>query len=174
MHSRHLIVSSIQPLSDVLVALQRSAYTAVVRITEVKSPLQKMASPANAGTPRNLTTTATTPARKTTEQHINQAQAGFNHFFWNYNFFWNLNIVFFYGLFMFSLVFQRSILRGITAETQMETPNPGASPPAHLNDGISAPYPAAVSPPIAFTSVPLHQCDTVNPPRIPSWTKKQV
>lgn len=55
---------------SVIVSLQRIAYTAVVRTTEGKSPLQKIASPANAGIPRSLTTMATTPARKTTEQHI--------------------------------------------------------------------------------------------------------
>ncbi len=55
---------------EAVLVFQRSAYTAVVRTTEGKSSLQKMASPANAGTPRNLTTMATTPARKTTIQHI--------------------------------------------------------------------------------------------------------
>lgn len=50
---------------------------------------------------------------------------------------------------MLALVFQRSILRRTTAETLMETPNRGASPPARPNDGTSAPYPAAVSPPFS-------------------------
>ncbi len=60
---------------SVLVPLQMSVYTAVVRTTEGKPPPQKTLSPANAGTPRNLTTMATTPARKTTEhQSINHKQ----------------------------------------------------------------------------------------------------
>lgn len=39
-----------------------------------------------------------------------------------------------------------------TAETQMETPDHGASQLAHLNDGSSALYPAVVTPPVSFTS----------------------
>lgn len=46
------------------------------------------------------------------------------------------------------LVFQRSILRRTTAETQMERPNRGASPPAPPKLGTSAPYPVAVIPPV--------------------------
>lgn len=47
---------------------------------------------------------------------------------------------------MVCLVFQISILKRTTAETQMETRGLGASPPAHPNDGTSVPFPAAVSP----------------------------
>lgn len=54
----------------VLVAFQRSVFTAVVKTTEEKSPPLKTASSVSAGTPRNLTTTATSPPRKTAEQHI--------------------------------------------------------------------------------------------------------
>lgn len=53
------------------------------------------------------------------------------------------------------LVSQRSILRRTTAETLMETPDPGASPPAHPKDGTSAPFPAAVSHP-ALIICPLY------------------
>lgn len=47
---------------------------------------------------------------------------------------------------MLRLVFQISILKRTTAETQMEIPALGASPPAHPNDGTSVPFPAAVIP----------------------------
>lgn len=49
----------------VLVPSQRSAYIAAVRTTEGKSPPHKAVTPANVGTPRSLTTTATTPTRET-------------------------------------------------------------------------------------------------------------
>lgn len=57
---------------------------------------------------------------------------------------------------MLSLVFQRNILRRISAGTLMETPDLGASPPVNPNDGTSAPFPAAVSPPVLISFSFIH------------------
>ena len=62
--------------------LQRSVFTAVVRTTEERSPPLKAASLANAGIPRNLRTTDTSPARttsQTTPEFTNPPSAGQTH-----------------------------------------------------------------------------------------------
>lgn len=55
---------------NLLTRLQRTALSAAVRTTEEKPPPLKKASPASAGTPRNLKITATTLQRKTTLKYV--------------------------------------------------------------------------------------------------------